>query len=175
MISHVDNQPGNQRLSCSEPLSETECEGGAAWLVVHDLGATMGGFRLSWDIRSAATDAAQLEIAMRTWASNQTTAVFTGSQACEVSVASAHPQQTMGPLKRVKVSEAGRRFLMERFMALGGESGHALTATARQTIRQQLTKVFGAGRNGQLYKNTNWWVDTLMSKLEIVNSHQGCR
>lgn len=174
MISHVDNQPGNQRITCTQPLSKTECAENAAWLVIHDLGATMGGFRLSWDVRTPFTDDRQLDIAMTTWSSKLSTAVFRGDRSCEVSVASAHPQQTLGPLKHVNVSEAGRRFLLSRFVALGGGSGDRLTPEVRAKLKEQLTKVFLAGRNGELYKGTQWWVDTLMSKLDIVEKHRGC-
>lgn len=174
MISHVDNQAGNQRITCTQPLSKSECAENAAWLIIHDLGATMGGFRLSWDLRTPFTDDRQLDIAMGTWASTLSTAVFRGERSCEVSVASAHPQQTLGPLKHVVVSEAGRRFLLSRFVELGGGSGDRLTPEVRAKVKEQLTKVFLAGRNGELYKGTQWWVDTLMGKLDRVEKHRGC-
>lgn len=120
MISHVDNLADNQRVYCKKALAKKKCDPQAAWMLIHDLGATMGGFRLSWDLRTAVTDKAQLALAMGIWQSSKTTAIFTSDKSSEVSVASVHPSQTLGPIKRVKVGEAGRRYLMSRLVALGG-------------------------------------------------------
>lgn len=176
MISHVDNQPGNQRIYCKGAAKGAEsCAPDKSWLIIHDLGATMGGFRLSWDVRTGVSDKAQLSLAMNFWESSKSTAVFTSSSSCEVSVGSLSNNQTLGPLKKVKVSEAGRQFLLSRFVALGGGTGTTFTPEVNKTIRTQLEKVFIAGRNGELYKDTKWWVDTLMSKLEIVKNYEGCK
>ncbi|MES2744872.1 MAG: hypothetical protein V4655_05570 [Bdellovibrionota bacterium] len=172
MISHVDNQPGNQRLYCKKSVSETECPASETYFVIQDLGATMGGFRLSWDLRSAVTDNVQLGIGMNTW--SRASGIFVKKNGCEVSVPSLSPNRTLGLNKDAKVSEAGRKFLLARFVALGGGEGTDLTPAVRTKLREQLTKVFTAGRNGELHQSTAWWVDTVMAKLDIVAAHKGC-
>ena len=175
MLSHVDNQPGNQRLYCRRAAADGSCPTEESFLVIQDLGATMGGFRLNWELRGDIADKAQLKLAMDIWEDDHTTAVFTGAKTCEVSVASLSDAQTLGPRKKVKVSEAGRRFLISRFVALGGGEGETLTPPAREKIRQQLHSVFLAGRNGELYKNVDWWVKIVMKKLELVTNYKGCQ
>jgi heme-degrading monooxygenase HmoA len=171
MISHVDNQPGNQRMYCLNP-TETTCPDNESWLVIQDLGATMGGFRLSWDIRNPILDRTQLALAMKVWRDKNSTAVFTNSSSCKVSVASLAQSQTLGPVKQALVSEAGRQFLLKRFYALGG--GTEWSPEVDKTLRRQLRSVFIAGRNGELFETVDWWVETLMSKLEIVRTYSGC-
>lgn len=171
MLSHVDNQAGNQSIDC-QLSSGTTCPKDKVWLVVADLGATMGGFRLSWDVRNSVTDSAQLALAMTTWRSDTATAVFSGASSCKVSVASLAPNQTLGPIKQTQVSEAGRQFLLKRFYALGG--GTEWSAVVEKNLRRQLRFVFLAGRNGELYQNVDWWVDTLVNKLNLVRNYKGC-
>ncbi len=175
MLAHVDNQPGNQRIYCRVVQDEQTCAPGEYWLLIQDLGATMGGFRLNWEARNMVADRAQLEFGMNVWANAASTAVFVDKKGCEVSVPTLAEAQTLGPQKKVRVSEAGREFLLKRFVALGGGQGTEWNAEVEKLLRQQLQRVFLAGRNGELYQNTGWWVNTLMRKLTLLRNHKGCQ
>ena len=176
MLSHVDNQAGNQRLYCLKKDEKEGCKTKAPWMVLHDLGATMGGFRLNWEQRGNFLEVGQASFAMGVWMNKMTTSVFSDNVNCKLTVPTLQDVQTLGPEKLVQVSEKGRRFIMERFVRLSGQKGYVLTDEMKPKIKEQLMKVFLAGKSA-LYNDTSsaWWADVVLTKLDIVNNYKACK
>jgi len=176
MISHVDNQQDNQKLACTKP-KDNKCPQKNTWMIIHDLGAAMGGFRISWDWeRGGPIEQAQVKTAMDIWESNQTTGVFTGPRSCRIGVFSFQETGTMTTSKHVPVSEQGRQFILQQFARIGGGeiADDLKKPEVISLLRKQLASIFLAGRNANLYRNNDWWVDTMMNKIRLVDQHQGC-
>jgi hypothetical protein len=145
-VNHADNKSSNQRLMClPDQMDDATHECRAPFAMVHDTGSFFG------------SGSQRIKVTMRSWASEP---VFSGP-GCTVQV---HSGWSGSHFPAMKISEAGRQFLLEK-----------LEAMVNSPNRNQVRNLF-AGAHMDLDRNSTieGWVDVFISKVKDIERAGPC-
>lgn len=192
ILQHGDNRLSNQRFYCSRKLAQDEsCAPEDRVMVVQDLGATLGGYKVE-------TEQGQLlnlppSLAHRLWDLAPVWNLWRGPglSACTVQVFAGDTPEGPASLTQQKISEEGRRFLAELLSQLRKEQIEQLVRTTKldQWIGSAsiTSNIFGEMERRINFKlplrrsispasvATQMWVDTLWKKIRSVTTNGLCR
>lgn len=192
ILQHGDNRLSNQRFYCRQKLAEDgSCAPDDRVLVVQDLGATLGGYKVE-------TEQGKLlnlppTLAHRFWDFAPVWNLWRGPglSACTVQVFAGETPEGPASLTQQKVSEEGRLFLANLLSQLRKEQIEQLVLAAKLNQWTGSPNITGDAF-GELERQINFklpfrptisaapvatqqWVDTLWKKFRSVTANGVCR
>jgi len=192
ILQHGDNRLSNQRFYCRQPLAEDgSCAPEDRVLVVQDLGATLGGYKVETKQNTLLNLPPTL--AHRFWDFAPVWNLWRGPglSGCTVQVFAGETPEGPASLTQQKVSEEGRLFLATLLSQMRKEQIEQLVVAAK--LNQWIgspnitSDVFGELERQVNFKlpfrptissapvATQQWVDTLWKKFRSVTSNGVCR
>lgn len=192
ILQHGDNRLSNQRFYCRQPLAaDGSCAPEDRALVVQDLGATLGGYKVETEQNTLLNLPPAL--AHRLWDFAPVWNLWRGPglSACTVQVFAGDTPEGPASLTQQKVSEQGRLFLAELLTQLRKEQIEELVLVAKLNqwtgSRTITDDAFGELESRINFKlpfrptispapvATKQWVDTLWKKIRSVTANGVCR
>ncbi len=192
ILQHGDNRLSNQRFYCRQPLAaDGSCAPEDRTLVVQDLGATLGGYKVETEQNTMLNLPPAL--AQRFWDFAPVWNLWRGPglSGCTVQVFAGETPEGPASLTQQKVSEEGRQFLANLLGQLRKEQIEQLVVASKlnqwigsPNITSEAFSELERRFNLKLPFRptisiapvaTQQWVDTLVKKFRSVTSNGVCR